>query len=377
MKPLLFKISMFFVCFSLNSQIKTVFYESINASQLNTLELAIKNIPLDVKKSYDDKVRIDFKLEFKNFSEREIDSVINQIELNNRIENKKLILKINSKEEISKRSVYIHERITNKEMQKLMNKILKSYTQYNSKKKTKKEIIEKHNKFRQELTDYASLEEKELRNKKNKLMKSFFTLYLPEKLLNNLNVKAKRCRFDFSDLELKNLDLFVDDSYLNILKLSNSKITCWNGSTFLGEVESSVIIGRSTTSIMIGEIANSNLITEYTKVEIGEIGKYNDIKDFNSKFYFYNYNDKFEKFDFKGEYSTIYFYESDLDYDMSCYGYDTTYFIDKDTIVSQPSKTGKKSKMMERKRKNNKPYSGEVNFDIVHTKFYYPKMLKK
>ena len=374
MKRLLF--SLCFMSSFIYAQKETVFDKSISVENFKNLDLHIENIALDIRKSKDEKVHLDFKLELDNFSKKEKEEFINQIKFEQNTFNDKLSFTIKSKEEIAKRQMFPDERITGGDLSKLLRSTMKKYVKFNSERKTKKGIIIGHNGFFEEYAEYYVLKEKLAKSKKVKYLKSFFTIYVPENLLDNLNIKAKECRFNFGELELKNLNLFTDGGYLNISKLTKSKITCWNGAVFLGEVDSSIIVGRSTTNILIGGIANSNLIAEYTKVEIGEVGVYNDIKDFNSKIYLYNFIDHFKKFNFKGEYSEIHFYEPEKEYTMVCRGHDATYFFNTDTIVSQPSKTGKKSKMMERKRKNDKEFSGDIQFDIVHTKFYYPTEVK-
>ncbi|WP_442264662.1 hypothetical protein ACSIGC_09880 [Tenacibaculum sp. ZS6-P6] len=373
MKRLLF--SLIFLSSFVYAQKEIVFDKSINVENFKSLDLHFENIALDIRKSKDEKVHLDFKLELDNFSEKEKEAFINQIKFEQNIFNDKLSFSIKSKEEIAKRQMFSDERITGGDLSKLLHSTMKKYVKFNAKRKTKIEIIKGHNGFFKQYSEYYKLREKLAKSKKVKYLKSFFTIYIPENLLGNLNITAKECRFNFGELELKNLNLFTDGGYLNISKLTKSKITCWNGSVFLGEVDSSIIIGRSTTNILIGGIANSNLIAEYTKVEIGEVGEYNDIKDFNSRVYLYNFADRFKKFNFKGEYSEVYFFEPKLEYTMLCYGHDATYFFDTDTIVSQPSKAGKKSKMMEKRIKNIKESTGDIQFDIVHTKFHYPTSL--
>ncbi len=367
MKRLLF--SLYFVSHFASAQIETVFDKSIDVSNFNNLSLDIKNIPLDIRLSIDDKIHLDFKLELTNFTKKEKDSIINQIKFEQNVSNDKLAITIESEEEVAKRKTYSKERITNKEISKLLKETVIKYMVSDSKRKTKEKIINNHKGFLEGFSKYFELKAREIKKKKLKLSQCFFTVYLPRKLLNNLTFKAKHSRLNFGRLEMGNLNLFTDGGYLNISKLTKSKITCWNGSVFLPKVESSIIIGRSTNSILIGGIENSNLITEHTKVEIGEVGEYNDIKDFGSRFYLYNFVDDFKKMNFKGEYSKIYFYEPNNDYKLLAYGNTSVFKYGEIEAKVEPNKGQNKTHMFGVKRKYKKPYAGELYFDIENTEF--------
>ena len=56
---------------------------------------------------------------------------------------------------------------------------------------------------------------------------------------------------------------------------------------------------------MIGTVYNASIISEFSKIEIGEIREGTSITDFNSTYWFYNWSGDFKKFDMQAEYSKV------------------------------------------------------------------------
>ncbi|WP_157730040.1 hypothetical protein [Tenacibaculum jejuense] len=344
---------------------------------IDSLKLSLKNVPLDIKPSEDNQIHFDFKLEFENFSDKERISFLESIKFNEEIIDEVINFDVKSEIELNRTHAF-YERVTDDELSKLVNGVIKNYMVFSLKRKSKKEILKKYRKGKgEDYEKFIRLKEKVIVNNDKKLIKTFFTIRIPKQLNTTIDLKAKQCNLDFNELEFKNLNVFVDGGYLKIRKINKSKLTCWNGSVFLGEVDSSIITARSTTNILIGGIANSNIIGEHTKVEIGEVGEYNDIKDFGSRFYLYDFTDSFKKMNFKGEYSKIYFYEPDNDYKLRAYGNTSVFKYGEIEAKVEPNKEQKKTHMFGVKRKYKKPYAGELYFDIENTEFNLKEFEKK
>lgn len=364
MKPLLYNLSLFFICLGAIAQTKTVFNQSFDVSEIEKLELNIENIPLEIKQSPDDKIHVDFKLTFNKYSPSEKDSIIKQISFNREFIKDTIVLKLMSKVEISK-SRYDYDYSMYPELSNALRESIKKRFEYFNKRKTKYDIL---NEVENESLDtFFKFKEEFLKKKNTKSIQANFTLLIPEKLLNNLKVEAKRCRYSFNDLALNKLDLFTDGGYLRIAKLNNSRILAWNGSVFLGEVDSSIINVDHVVKMSVGTISNSNIIGKDARIEIGEIGEYVDVKDSYSRLSLYNFKSTFKTFSLKGEYSKISFYQPSSDFSLKVYGHSTVFKYDE---TEQKYEGDNENKLMFKiKRKFNSDFAGDMHLQLINSKF--------
>lgn len=379
MRLLLFKVCFFFLFLKAFGQEKLVLDEHISATNISKLALQLENIPVEFSTSKDDKIHVVFKMNFVNYSPQEVDSVLNNIKLNKKVENATLSLDIKSVGEISK-TQYSTKKELSEEHKKFLHEYLKNGFKKNKKKpKTKEEFLRQEEERFGSMKSFFEARKKAIENDKNsKYQEAIFTIQIPKKLTDNLMIKAYQARLNFIIEKLRYASVFKDGGSFTIDKLEESEFTNYNGVSRIKSIKNSEIVIKSAVGNSFGEVENSRIDIDDSNLQIGEIGKNVTMKDFNSKIYLYNFSDNFKTFNFNGEYSTIYFFEPKNNHEMVCFGHDTVFYFDgKNSIVSQPSKSGKKSKMMERKRKKNKPFGGAINFDIVHTKFYYPEKQKK
>lgn len=380
MKPSFFKTFIFLIVFTPTTifcQTKSVFNTSFDVKNTDKLELNIDNIPLQIKESSDDKIHIDFKITFHNYSNKEQDSVIQQIHLEKINKGSLLKMKIFSDQEMYRRQHTANKKMTEEFLKIFKNFITNSFL--SSKPMTKKEFLQEYQLEEERNREYFGEHKKDVLEKRGgKYQENLFTVFIPKRLVNSIKMEAKHCKFNFDQEVLKNVDIFADGGYMKIRKIEGSKIIRFNGSSFIRETENSELTIRSCVRNRIGGVKKTTVKIDESTLEIGEIGEDVKITDFNSKIYLYNFNEKFEKFNLEGEYSTIFFYEPKQDYSMTCYGNNTKfYFKNNDTdVVSKSSIAGRKSKIMERKPKRDKPFSGDINFDITNTKFHYLEDVK-
>ncbi len=373
MKQLFFSISLFLISICVFSQTKILFKKSFEVSSIDIIELNVKNIPLDINESNDSKVHINFELKFKNYKEEEIDSIIALFQFSSRKLEKRIVCDFSSKKEVSKLKYDLNSP-KSKEISNHFEKNIKQWLTFRKSIKTKAEILEDYNKNLMK-EYFHELKKKAKESEKGKILELSFLVSIPNKLRNNLRFKALQSKMNFSNLYLKNLDGFVDDSYLKIRSIEGSNLLCHNGSVLLGEVENSIVKVRSVSGVIIGGISNSNLITENTDVQIGEIEARVDVKDYNSKIFLYNFSNDFKTFDFKGEYSTVNFYKPKNDFTLKVYGHSTVF---KYGEVEQKHEIKNKNKLMfKMKRKLTKNFEGNINFNLVNSKFNLPDFVIK
>jgi len=81
--------------------------------------------------------------------------------------------------------------------------------------------------------------------------------------------------------------------------------------------------------VRIGKLKNTSINSEFTKVEIGEIGKKVEIVDFTSKYLIHNFSKGFGNFKMNTEYSEInLFFPEDKEYYIDTFGHDTFHRFD-------------------------------------------------
>ena len=369
MKLLSFKIAIMLLFFTsvIFGQKMTIYKNEIEVKKATILKLYVKNIPLKIIESLDNTIYLDFVMKFKNYTKKEMNSYKKKLKIKKTLIGDTLSLTIKSPVEIY-RSVFAPSSgfdivIPNNLWHAFKDK-------EKNKKKTKEEIINQI--FKEELNQesMSSVLLKQLKkDKKAKLKTAHFTLRIPKRLKFKIDAIESVIRIEGLNLNGAELNLNKGSIWLN--KIINSKINIKDADLKVVEVEGGSINLLNATKNLIGSVKQTSIEAESAKIEIGEIGKNVTIQDFNSELFLYSFSSNFQKFSFIGEYSKIHFYEPIEDYGLSAFGHNTTFHYDKMKIVSQPSKSNKKSKMMDRKPKTKNP-SGIINFDIMHSIFYYP-----
>lgn len=366
MKLLFYKICLLlFLLKTINTFTQTTIYkESFYAE---SIDFNLKNLPIKFIESKDNKVHFNFSFHFKNYTAKQQDSIKKLINFDIKTLNNKLFVNIKSKNDLPTVQ-YINGEEKTKEFSKILMKYVKVDFDFSNKHQTKKEFLKYFITEEEQIQAYKNLLKKDYSIKKHVLVSyPSFIISVPKKLLNNLKLSADNCNLKMNDLTLMNSKIFTNDGAIKITKIQNSNITIHNGTGFIKELESTIAILRSNSGFKIGVISNSNLITENTRLNIGEITKYSDIKDYNSKFIFNNFGNKFDTFNFKGEYSNITLYPPKNDYTLKAYGNSCSFTINGITSKYGNKKDDKKYLMLKIKRKMKKEFDGNIKLDIVNS----------
>ena len=368
MKQLQYKILTFFLIFTCVSfsQKKTVYKKSYETEGLSSIVLKTKNIPLQILPSLDSKIHINFDMEFNNYTKNEIKNEIKKLKISSKKDTKKIVFSLKSSTLISQYSFSSYSGV----------RIRTNFSSNKKKKspqerKSKSEIIDqiKINQLTKNVDAMVEIIKQVKNDKKAKRQKAFFVIMIPEHL--TLIIDAKETRIVLAHKKTTSLSLKMIDGSFQGKEIINSIIDVNGGSLKIEKINGGKLNLKNATKNLIGELKESNLKIETSKIEIGEVGKNVTIQDFNSELFLYNFLPNFKEFNFTGEYSKIHFYEPTDDYGMTALGHNTTFHFDGNTVISQPSKKNKKSKMMDRQPKKKNP-SGNINFDLIHSIFYYP-----
>lgn len=333
----------------------TIFDKSFSTDNNTILVLNLKNTAAQVVASKDNSVHITYTKEFKNTRKKHIKRQLELLTVSGKKEGNKITYTTNSKNS----HVYV-------------NKLVWEDMLIGQFEKKNKDSIPKP--LKRKSLDSLLFE-----------IKSSDILY-KNKLFGALKIKPRVKKWKSSDqliitkmiieipehihvratLENSNL-VFLDDFYNRMtMNVRNTKIKFKsvgnplnildvdNGYFYANKIVAGDYTFANTKKVLIGEILNTKINTEFTKVEIGKIGKNTTIYDFNSKYSFYNFSENFGELKMNSDYSEInLFLPKQSEYYLETIGHNTVHFW-RDIITEiPPSKKNMNSKMMEIGNKQN------------------------
>lgn len=341
------------LAFGQNTQ---VIKETIELENINLLELELTDLPISILPSLDNKIHIDFKFNYKGLSKQTINEKLAQIKFNKQRVNNNMILSFKSTNEISS-AIYMAKSFNVEDI--AIQKTLMG------KQKTKNEIIKAI--MTSELASEMFLPQFRKRIQEDatsKMIEAQFILYVPSHL--RLKINAENARVSLEIQNPNSLELRIDRASFKGKNLTNANVSIKNASFKVENFNNGTLSLDKASRSLIGGIKNATINASFSKVEIGEIQENITITDFNSEYYFYNFSDDFKKFKLIGEYTNFHFYHPKDDFSMTAIGHNTVNHFDNVTISMQPNKTGKKFKMMTRRKNGEGTYAGHIDFDIIH-----------
>ncbi|WP_458627367.1 hypothetical protein [Winogradskyella sp. PC D3.3] len=335
------------------SQIKEIFKESFDAANLNNLVLNLEGTYVEIEASEDNKVHFDYTIEFENYSNKEIEKILNAVKPESQIVNDKLEFKSKGNNIASDVTYSIEtlygitfegDYINFKEPTTRMFRKSKQYfldINSGSRGKSLKEYL----KNLREVDNKG--EKRKINSKSVKVLRTKFIIKIPSHI--NLRIMAVNSSMTFK------LDL---DSQLNVnarntsLKFQSIKNPLNNLDIVNGSFRCNTLNGGSykfnhAEVVQIAEVKNLTIDGEFSTTKIGEVGEHVKIVDFNGKFWLHNFSNNFKDFQMDTEYSEInLFYPEDMKYYIETYGNDTVHSHDSVTFEIEPSRKNRLSKMM-------------------------------
>ncbi|CAM1345379.1 hypothetical protein [Tenacibaculum amylolyticum] len=314
MKQLIF--SLFFIGVSISAQRvkKTIIKDSFLINDALKMEMNITNIPIIVETSKDDKVHVDFELDFLKYSEKEMEEYLKIIALEQFFMEDTFVLKIKSPKKIRKREFYSKDYI--KKEFNFFTKSLKKKMKFDLARNSKKDILDMFNKEDVSFFSLDKFQDEVIKKKNYKSFNALFKISIPKKFLKGLKITSKESVINFNNLIFESLNLKLEGGGAKIREVSNSIISINNGHGLFGGVKSSNIdaIGDSWKNLVIGSISNSKISSEGIKIEIGEVDDNIEINNFSSQIYLNFFSKNINIFKCIGDYSRIYLFDSyDLD----------------------------------------------------------------
>ncbi|WP_296382032.1 hypothetical protein [Winogradskyella sp.] len=353
----------------------TIYKENFTTNDNTTLVLNLKNTSAQVFESPDDNVYIEYTIEFKNTRRKLKERQLKHLIVSGKKEGNKITYSSKTRNTI-RHSVYdfdelLIDRFEKKNLLKdsLPKPIIRKSLDSVINEITNSELLFR-NKIRGALKITSRQTERWNRSVDN-LIISKMVIKIPE----NIHVRAT--------LENSNL-VFIDDFYNRAtMNIRNSKLrfkVLGNPLNIFdvdnGYFRANAIIGgqysfANTRHALIGQLKNTEIHSEFTKVEIGEIGLGNKIIDFNSEYFFYNWTEGFQRFDLFSEYSKIHFFYPDLNHGLEVIGYNTRNLVGDDGFeVTMQPKRKERNRLMSKPSNPKEKSTGLIYFDIVNGIIY-------
>lgn len=377
-------ITLFFIgSFGLMGQTRKKYQKTFTVDKNTKLRFETHNVDVTFKTWNKNQVKVDFNVNFKNYSDEEINAISNGIVIAATMqstmgESNYLHIRNASPTSIGKLSYRILKgeiRIENMFFQKEKENRYKTVTDIN------KEISE-NNKGFYDLDGYVlfkddSLALKNIKNTSRKEVQSIrssYEIYVPKYMMLDLLVNNANVYFEGNITN--QIKGSFEESLLEASELNNENtlISFMSGSVKVKKIVGGNYMFKNVSNGLIGQLENVVLQTEFSKFDIGEITKNVQIKDFKSDFFIYNLDDNFESIDMICEYSDIKMYiDKDQKYYIEAVGNNAVLNDNGEKIIMQPNRDGEKFKMFTRGKDDPETRKNIFKFDLIHgfvTLFY-------
>ena len=377
MKPLHFKIWMLMLITSVSvlAQKKVIFSESFTANNLITVILNLENTTVAIENSKDGEVYFDYVIEFSNYSKNDMQAFIDSIKVEAVKFENTIKLETSSISNISKIAYQLNSPF-GLTLDDGVFKFGKSNDSIHRKSKDSLILEIRDDDIKNTFLKNLKLlnvkgEKEDIDFSKIKMYKSKFLIKLPDFV--KIKITGRQAQITFLDNMTGEISLNLKKGSVKSQLLSNrfSKFQLDQAGFECEAISGGDFTFMNVTDGKIGAIKNTEITSEFSKIEIGEIQDRVSITDFNGEYYFYNWSEDFGRFDFFSEYSKLYlFYPEKHDYSFKVIGNNTVNHFDNLSVTMSPTKTKNKSNMMERKAKGVGHFSGAINMDMVRGILY-------
>lgn len=372
MKPFIYKIAIFlsFISYSIVSQSKElVLKKNFNINENTELHLDFDNVAVHFKESKDQKVHIDYFIEFKNNSEELKYKVFKGV--NAKASKYSNIIKLDVKNSMLLGELYRME-VDATNFSKLMMDFFKKIKKKEFLHKSKETLLEEINFSKgSEITDYMNKIKKENPNKNFGISSSKFEQQFVVSFPKSVKIKIKalhsKIDFNFNINQPLKIDAFKTHFKFKKILAKENRINCSNGIFQAEKLVNAKVEFIDMSKVVIGEVDTVEFNTETSKIELGEVGKSVVVNDFNSKIFSYNFSDNFGNFNFKGEYSKLYFYDVKKAYfSMDVFGHNTALNLKEIKTTFEISKEKKLHKILEKKVGEGKVSKGNITIELIN-----------
>ncbi|WP_034057325.1 hypothetical protein [Lacinutrix jangbogonensis] len=344
----------------------TIYKENFKTNENTTFVLNLKNTSAQIFESPDDKVYIEYTKEFNNTRKKRIKNQLKHLIVLGKKEGNKITYSAKIRNDMHY-NLYDFEEFILKRSEK--EKYLKGSTTKVVLRKSLDSILHdikaSESIYRNRFISALNRKTSYPRYKKNN---QFTITKMIIKIPKNIHVRAT--------LEGSNLVFFDDFFNRSTMNARNSKLKFKtlsnplnifdvdNGYFRATEVANGIYSFANVKQVIIGELENAQITSEFTKLEIGEIGRGNKIIDFNSKYYLYNFRNDFGDFNMYTEYSDInLFYPKNIKFYLETIGYNTLHKNKSITTEITESCKNESSKMIVIGKESN---PNKIKINTIH-----------
>lgn len=369
-------VLLLFSSLGLMAQSQKKYQKTFPVDKTTKLMFKTQNIDVTFKTWNRDEVKVDFVVNFKNYTDEEIQKISNEIIVATRMESTMgdtnyLQIENTSPTKIGEISYTIKSgeiRVEN------FFDGEEKPDQYRSVANINQEI-DTRGKGWDEMDGYIVFENdkvalKDLVNSTNKniqIIRSSYEIYVPATMV--IDLLADNANITIDSPITNAIRGSFKDSTLEAAELSNKEnaFSFVNGNIRVKKIDGGRFLFRNVTRGLIGQIANVNLETEFSKIDIGKIEENVEIRDFKSKFFFYNLASNFKSIDMHCEYSDIKMYsDKKQKFYMKAVGNNAVLNDGGTKIIAQPSRDGTKSTIFTRGKDDEETRKNFFKLDIVH-----------
>ncbi|WP_298421675.1 hypothetical protein [uncultured Kordia sp.] len=358
------------------AQTRKKYQKTFSVDKKTSLIFQTNNIDVTFKVWDRDEVKVDFSVDFKNYSEEEIGAISSGIAVEanmkfSRRDAKYLQIQNTSPTSIGRLSYQI------KSGEIHVNDIpwpKEKRNRYRSVNDINKEVSNDSKGF-DDIEGYVvfkndSIALKDIKNTNRKEIQSIqgsYVIYVPKYMKLGLSVYKANINFEGTFTSLISAIFLESKVQATELLHKNNVFSFTNGAFKVKKIIGGNFSFKNVTSALIGQIENAVLETEFSKLAIGEITKNVKIKDFKSNFFIYNLGDEFDSILMTCEYSDIKMYiDKTQKHYMEAVGNNAVMNDDGMKIVMQPNRDGKKLKMFTRGETDEKARKNTFKLDLVH-----------
>jgi len=351
------------------------FYKNSFVTDQNTTAIInLTNTSIIIESSIDDQMHLNYIIEFDGFSEDEIKERLSEINVKATQYDNHISLTAVSESQIpnslirfnSDRGISLNDTSTWTKRDTIIRK---------SKDSLLKIIRQGTNPyFQNPLKHFKAINKDggldDIKESEIDIIKNLFIIKIPPTLKFNINAKDASI-YILNDLA-NEISISQKGGALKAKKISNpyNKIKVSDATFEVEMLQGGDYEFVHINNAKIGSINDIKIISEFSKIEIGEIQEKVAVTDFNSTYWFYNWSENFRRFDLFSEYSKIHYFFPKSDYSFKAFGNNTVNYVGDITINMQPTKNGEKYNMMGRKASGNGQFSGAIHFDIIHGIIY-------
>lgn len=355
--------------------------ESIAVDKNTSIVLNFENIYVALEESTDGKIHFDYKLEFEGYSKKQIKSTLDGLKAE--VTNANNIVNLDAKSLsqitfqsftlVSDHGLYIDDDFIGSKSDTVIRKSKDSLLQQirkNNRSLWSKNSLQYINGRFKKMDKDGNLSD--IRKGDVDIMRSVFVIKVPPFV--SLNINAKNSGIHFRNDLQNELSIAIKKGTLKTKALFNTyNVIRIDDANFEAE---SIYGGnydfKNVKNGKIGSIEQAKVDSEFSEIEIGEMGKNTVITDFNSEYWFYNWSDFFDRFNLYSEYSKIHLFYPKRNHSLKVIGNNTKNLLGNGDfqINMQPTSKGEKYTMMIKEPNPGETLSGRIYFDIVHGIIY-------